>query len=69
MLKNRLFLPKSPLFKAKNLSKFIVIISGQKLSIMILENSSDYRHFDNDKLSIANTGRKSVFIPGILLYK
>jgi hypothetical protein len=22
---------------------------------MILENSSDYRHFDNDKLSIANT--------------
>jgi hypothetical protein len=22
---------------------------------MILENSSDYRHFDNDKVSIANT--------------
>jgi hypothetical protein len=22
---------------------------------MILENSSDYRHYDNDKLSIANT--------------
>jgi hypothetical protein len=52
-LKNRLFLPESPLFEAKiypNLS-----LSGQKLSIMILENSSDYRHFDNDKLSIANT--------------
>jgi hypothetical protein len=25
---------------------------------MILENSSDYRHYDNDKLSIANTKLK-----------
>jgi hypothetical protein len=52
-LKNRLFSPESPLFEVKiyrNLS-----LSGQKLSITILENSSDYRHFDNDKLSIANT--------------
>jgi hypothetical protein len=30
-------------------------LSGQNLSIMILENSSDYRDFDNDNLSIANT--------------
>jgi hypothetical protein len=47
------FCQKVPFLKAKiyrNLS-----LSGQKLSIMILENSSDYRYFDNDKLSIANS--------------
>jgi hypothetical protein len=53
-LKNRLFLPESPLFKKAKIYRNLSL-SGQKLSIMILENSSDYRHFDNDKLSIANT--------------
>jgi hypothetical protein len=42
-----------PFLKAKNYRN--LSLSGQKLSIMILENSYDYRHFDNDKLSIANT--------------
>jgi hypothetical protein len=37
-----------PLFESKNYRKLSIII-------MILENSSDYRDFDNDNLSITNT--------------
>jgi hypothetical protein len=37
-----------PLIESKNYRKLSIII-------MILENSSDYRDFDNDNLSITNT--------------
>jgi hypothetical protein len=51
--KSSIFAKKSPFLRQKNYRN--LSLSGQKLSIMTLENSSDYRHFDNDKLSIANT--------------
>jgi hypothetical protein len=47
-------LARKSLFEAKNIEKYR--LSGKNLSIMMLENSSDYRDFDNNNLSITNTG-------------
>jgi hypothetical protein len=55
MLKNRLFMPESSLFKAKKLSKFIVI--GPK----IIDN-----YTGNDKLSIANTSSEAGFVDNVI---
>jgi hypothetical protein len=47
------FYQKVPLLRQKIIE--IYRLSGKNLSIMILENLSDYRDFDNDNLSITNT--------------